>query len=62
MGMPGMGELIMIFFIILVVFGAGKIPKIARDVGAGIREFKKSVDEEEEKDKEKAKAKEENNS
>ncbi len=45
MSMPGMGELIIIFFIILVVFGAGKIPKIARDVGAGIREFKKSIDE-----------------
>ncbi len=56
MSMPGMGELIIIFFIILVVFGAGKIPKIARDVGSGIREFKKSIDEDDsEKEKNKDK-------
>ena len=30
--------------IVLLVFGAGKIPKIARDLGSGIREFKKSFD------------------
>jgi sec-independent protein translocase protein TatA len=43
MGMPGIGELIVIFLIVLLVFGAGKIPKIAKDIGSGIREFKKSV-------------------
>lgn len=58
MSMPGMGELIIIFFIILVVFGAGKIPKIARDVGSGIREFKKSIDEDDaEKNKDDSSAK-----
>lgn len=36
-------ELAIIFIIILVLFGAGKIPKIARDIGSGIREFKKSL-------------------
>jgi sec-independent protein translocase protein TatA len=41
--MPGMGELVVIFLIVLVLFGAGKIPKIAKDIGSGIREFKKSV-------------------
>lgn len=44
--MPGFQELVVIFLIILVVFGAGKIPKIARDIGSGIREFKKSMNEE----------------
>ena len=50
--MPGMGELVVIFLIILVLFGAGKIPKIAKDLGSGIREFKKSIkDAPEDKDK-----------
>ncbi|TAL35755.1 MAG: twin-arginine translocase TatA/TatE family subunit [Spirochaetes bacterium] len=39
----GIPELMIIFFIILLVFGAGKIPKIAKDIGSGIREFKKSM-------------------
>lgn len=43
MGMPGITELVIIFFIILLLFGAGKIPKIARDIGGGIKEFKKSL-------------------
>jgi sec-independent protein translocase protein TatA len=43
MGMPGIWELVIIFLIVLVVFGAGKIPKIAKDVGSGIKEFKKSL-------------------
>ena len=37
MSMPGMGELIVIFLIVLVLFGAGKVPKIAKDIGTGIR-------------------------
>lgn len=44
--MPGMGELVVIFLIVLVLFGAGKIPKIAKDIGSGIREFKKSIKDE----------------
>ncbi|HEY1405428.1 MAG TPA: twin-arginine translocase TatA/TatE family subunit [Spirochaetota bacterium] len=39
----GFGELIVVFLIILVVFGAGRIPKIARDLGLGIREFKSAM-------------------
>ncbi len=39
----GTTELIIIFGIILLVFGAGKIPKVARDLGSGIKEFKKSL-------------------
>lgn len=46
----GVPELIIIFLIILVLFGAGKIPAIAKDMGKGIREFKKAMhtDDEEE--------------
>ncbi len=42
-GNVGLPELIIIFLIVLFLFGAGKIPKIARDIGGGIREFKKSI-------------------
>ena len=52
MGMPGMGELFVIFLIVLVLFGAGKIPKIAKDMGSGIREFKKAVSGESDSKKE----------
>lgn len=53
-----MPELLVIFGIALLLFGAGKIPEIARSLGKGIKEFKKAgkeiLDEEEEPDKDKA--------
>ena len=51
MSMPGMGELIVIFLIVLVLFGAGKVPKIAKDIGTGIRDFKKAMSGELDDDK-----------
>lgn len=51
MSMPGLGELIIIFMIVLVIFGAGKIPRIAKDMGSGIREFKKAMSGEEDEKK-----------
>lgn len=53
MSMPGFGELIVIFFIVLIVFGAGKIPSIAKDIGSGIKEFKKAVTDDDSKKKSK---------
>jgi sec-independent protein translocase protein TatA len=41
----GMPELIVILVIILVIFGAGKLPEIGSALGKGIRGFKKSVSE-----------------
>ena len=41
----GVGELLIVFLIILLLFGARKIPQIARGLGEGIREFKTSVKE-----------------
>ncbi len=41
----GMGELIIIFLAILVLFGASQIPKVARNLGQGMREFKKAARE-----------------
>lgn len=37
-------ELIIIFMVILVFFGADKIPELARSVGQGMNEFKKASD------------------
>jgi sec-independent protein translocase protein TatA len=51
--MPGWSEWIVIFLIILLLFGAKRLPEIAKSLGKGIREFKKSIkgeDEEESKD------------
>lgn len=47
----GVPELVIIFLIILVLFGANKIPRIAKDIGGGIREFKKSISGEDDDDK-----------
>lgn len=43
--MFGLGptELIIIFVILLLVFGAKRIPEIARGIGKGIVEFKKAA-------------------
>lgn len=45
MGMPGGFELVIIFLVVLLVFGAKRIPEIARGVGKGIREFKDATSE-----------------
>ena len=46
--MPGMGELIVILLIVLVVFGANKLPGIGDALGRSIKNFKKAsaVDDE----------------
>lgn len=41
----GMWELLLIFFIILLFFGARRLPEIGSSLGKGIREFKDSVQE-----------------
>lgn len=44
-GMPGGPEIFVILFIILLLFGAKKIPDLARGFGKGIREFKDATKE-----------------
>jgi sec-independent protein translocase protein TatA len=39
----GFPELIIIMVIILIIFGAGKLPEIGGAIGKGIKSFKKSV-------------------
>lgn len=45
MGTPGPLELIIIFAVVLLIFGAKRIPEIARGIGKGIREFKDATSE-----------------
>ena len=40
----GMPELFVIFLIVFLVFGAGKLPQIGSSIGTAIREFKKSLE------------------
>ena len=46
----GMPELLVILVIILVIFGAGKLPQIGEGLGRGIRNFKKATKDKEEID------------
>lgn len=39
----GIGELLVILVIVLIIFGAGKLPEIGQGLGKGIRSFKREV-------------------
>ncbi len=55
----GIPELLLIFGILLLLFGAKKLPEIGRGLGEGIRSFKTSLSgDEEKKEEETAKPKE----
>ena len=41
----GLPELIVIFLVILLLFGAKNIPEIAKGIGKALRSFKKGVNE-----------------
>jgi len=45
MGSIGVPELVLIFVILLLIFGGKKIPELARGLGAGIRNFKDALHE-----------------
>ena len=44
-GNLGMSELIIILVIVLVLFGAKRVPEIGASIGKGIRDFKRSVND-----------------
>jgi sec-independent protein translocase protein TatA len=39
----GIGEILIILVLVVLLFGARRIPEIARGLGQGIREFKREV-------------------
>ncbi len=51
MGGFGMTELIIILVVVLIIFGAGKLPEVGGALGKGIKNFKSAVNEEEEQEK-----------
>lgn len=44
-GMPGGPEVLVILFIILLLFGAKKLPELSRSLGKSLGEFKKGKDD-----------------
>ncbi len=43
LGSLGLPELLVIFLIVLVIFGAGKLPQLGKGLGEGIKNFRSSV-------------------
>ena len=43
MGRIGLPELLVIFLILVVLFGSSKIPQLGRGLGEGIKNFKKGL-------------------
>jgi sec-independent protein translocase protein TatA len=50
------GEIMIIVLVILLLFGASKIPQLMRSMGSGISQFKKGIKEGEKDDQEEKKA------
>jgi sec-independent protein translocase protein TatA len=44
-GQIGMQEILLILFILLLLFGAKRLPELGQSLGKGIREFKRGVSE-----------------
>jgi len=57
----GMPELLIILVIILVIFGAGKLPQIGAGIGKGIRNFRKNIRGDEETPSDRSKIEGKNN-
>ncbi len=51
MGRIGMPELMIILVIVVMIFGANRIPDIFKGVGKGIKEFKNASRDPEDKDR-----------
>ncbi|MFN2251602.1 MAG: twin-arginine translocase TatA/TatE family subunit [Anaerolineae bacterium] len=45
MGTLGVPELLIILVLVLIVFGAGKLPNVMRSMGEGVREFREASEE-----------------
>ena len=47
----GMPELIIILLVVILLFGASRLPELAKSVGVSMKEFKKATREAQEEDK-----------
>ena len=47
LGVPNMGELLLILFVIIIFFGAKRIPEMFKGIGQGVKEFKNATKTEE---------------
>jgi TatA/E family protein of Tat protein translocase len=45
MGSLGMQELLLIFLVVLLLFGSKRLPELARGLGKGLSEFKKAAND-----------------
>jgi sec-independent protein translocase protein TatA len=59
MGMPSMPELLIVLAIVVLLFGAKKIPDLAKGMGKGIKDFKKAIKEDDEEESKEIASKEE---
>lgn len=48
--MLGMGELAIVLIIVLLIFGAGKLPKVMGDLGKGMKSFRDGMKDSSEPD------------
>jgi sec-independent protein translocase protein TatA len=47
----GIWQVVLILVIVLIIFGAGKLPKVMGDVAAGVKNFKQGMKEDDEEPK-----------
>ncbi|HEU0173420.1 MAG TPA: twin-arginine translocase TatA/TatE family subunit [Blastocatellia bacterium] len=57
LGLPGGIEWVIILLVILLLFGANRLPQLAKGMGESIRNFKQGMSESEAEDEKKDKAK-----
>jgi len=51
LGSLGFPEMLLIFIIVVLIFGTSRLPELGRGIGEGIRNFKKSIKESNEDEK-----------
>jgi len=58
--MPNVGplEIIIVFLIVILLFGVGRISKVSKELGSGIRAFKEGLQGDDDEEKEEPKPKE----
>ena len=47
----GIWQVVLILVIVLIIFGAGKLPKVMGDVAAGVKNFKQGMKEDDDEPK-----------